>query len=198
MSTDAIDATGARGAAWRAQGGASMIELVIFIVIVGVAVAGVLSIMTITSKSSADPMLRKQALAIAESLLEEIELMPLTYCDPNDANAGTATAAVVGPSGCATTVQGLAPSAGETRYADPRFDNVGDYNGFSMTPIRDLQNSAVAGLGNYSASVTIVQDGVAFSLAAGAVLRIDVHVTGGPSDFVMSGYRFRYAPTALP
>lgn len=195
MSTDGAPV---RAPARRAQRGASMIELVIFIVIVGVAVAGVLSIMTVTSKSSADPMLRKQALAIAESLLEEIELMPLTYCDPNDASAGTATAAVVGPTGCATSVQGPGPGAGETRYAEPRFDNVADYNGFGMAPIRDLQNSAVAGLGNYSVNVTIVQDGAAFALAAGAVLRIDVHVTGGPTDFVMSGYRFRYAPTALP
>lgn len=181
-----------------AQRGASLIELIIFMVVVGVAVAGVLSVMNFTTVASADPMQRKQALAIAESLLEEITLMPLTYCDPDDANARTATAALVGPGGCASTVQDLGPTPGETRYAEPRFDNVADYHGFSMGAIRDMQNLPVAGLGNYSASVTIVQDGAAFALAAGDVLRIDVQVSAGPSAILMSGYRFRYAPTALP
>ena len=61
----------------RRQAGLSLIELVMFIVIVGVAVAGVLSVMNVTTRHSADPMIRKQAQAIAESLLEEIELQGL-------------------------------------------------------------------------------------------------------------------------
>lgn len=182
----------------RAHSGASLIELIIFIVVVSVAVAGVLSVMGITVARSADPMQRKQALVIAESLLEEIALMPLTYCDPGDANAATATEAQLGPNGCASTVQDLGPTPGQTRYAEPRFNNVGDYHGFSMAPVRDLQNNPISALGNYAASVNIVQDGLAFSLPASAVLRIDVRVSAGPSDILMSGYRFRYAPNALP
>jgi MSHA pilin protein MshD len=49
----------------RSQAGLSLIELVMFIVIVGVAVAGVLSVMNVTTRHSADPMIRKQAQAIA-------------------------------------------------------------------------------------------------------------------------------------
>ena len=182
----------------RVHSGASLIELIVFIVVVSVAVAGVLSVMSLTVVTSADPMQRKQALSIAESLLEEIALLPLTYCDPSDANAATATQAQLGPNGCATTVQDLGPTPGQTRYAEPRFNNVGDYQGFSMGSIRDQQNNPISALSNYSASVNIVPDGLAFALPASAVLRIDVRVSAGPSAILMSGYRFRYAPTALP
>ncbi len=66
------------------QHGISLIELIMFIVIVSVALAGILLVMNVTTKGSADPLIHKQALAIAESLLEEVELMPFTYCDPDD------------------------------------------------------------------------------------------------------------------
>ena len=200
MSTELLNArnTARNTAIMRAHSGASLIELILFIIVVSVAVAGILSVMSMAVKTSADPMQRKQALSIAESLLEEITLMPLTYCDPGDANAATATEAQLGPNGCATTVQDLGPTPGQTRYAEPRFNNVGDYQGFSMAPILDLQNNPISALGNYSASVNIVPDGLAFSLPASAVLRIDVRVSAGPSDILMSGYRFRYAPNALP
>ncbi len=69
------------------QLGISLIELIMFIVIVSVALAGILLVLNVTTKSSADPLVHKQALAIAESLLEEVELMPFTYCDPDDVNA---------------------------------------------------------------------------------------------------------------
>ena len=54
--------------------GFTLIELIIFIVIVGVALAGILSVMNTTVKSSADPMVRKQAMALADSILEEVLL----------------------------------------------------------------------------------------------------------------------------
>lgn len=175
----------------RSQSGLSLIELVMFIVIVGIAVAGVLSVMNITTQHSADPMLRKQALAIAEALLEEIELQPFTYCDPDDANAASAADAT----GCATTVEALGPEIGETRYA---YDNVNDYHGFSMLPIVDITGSPITGLGAYTASVNITQAGATFSLAAAEVLQIDVRVVSGSTDITLTGYRFRYAPNAVP
>ena len=72
-----------RGSEW----GASFVELIIFIVIVSLAVGGVLLIMNNSTRYSADPQLRKQALAIAESLLEEVELARFTYCNPADPQA---------------------------------------------------------------------------------------------------------------
>ena len=185
------------------QKGISLIELIMFIVVVSVGIAGILSVMNMTTKASADPLLRKQALAIAESLLEEIELQPSTFCDPDDPLAAVATGAAVdapGVPGCtgAATIQGITPQAGENRYVAPLFDNVGDYNGFSMTGIRDIGNIPITGLGAYQASVAIAQVGASFALPAAAALQIDVRVVAGNTDITLTGYRFRYAPTALP
>ena len=68
----------------------SLVELLIFIVVVGAALAATLTALTQATATSADPLLRRQALAVAESLLEEIELMPFTFCDGDDANVETA------------------------------------------------------------------------------------------------------------
>ncbi|NCP53614.1 MAG: pilus assembly protein MshD [Comamonadaceae bacterium CG_4_9_14_0_8_um_filter_60_18] len=68
------------------QRGFTLIELIIFIVVVSAGLAGILSVMNTTVKSSADPMIRKQSIAIAESVLEEIMLQ--NYNDPDGTNAG--------------------------------------------------------------------------------------------------------------
>lgn len=64
-----------------AQSGFTIVELIIFIVIVSTAVAGILTVMNITTANSVDPQIRKQALSIAEALMEEASLAPYTYCD---------------------------------------------------------------------------------------------------------------------
>ncbi len=195
------------------QAGVTLIELIVFIVIVSAALAGVLKVLEVTSKASVDPLLQKQALAIAESLLLEIEQQPFTYCDPDtDANASTATSTA----GCANTSQdngggtlGPVPNT-ESRYSNTiPFDNVADYNGFSMP---DANCSGIcnpggngtgtvidASLTGYSASVTITRIGGTGSFAtfsADAVLKITVNVTGPANTTVqLSGYKVRYAPT---
>lgn len=182
------------------QAGISLIELVIFIVIVSVAVAGVLSVFNIAVKSSADPMIRKQAIAIAESLLTEIESQAFTYCDPQDANVLTAADATVcandqNKGGAALT----SPTPGtETRYlaADP-FDNVADYGGFSKANIDDVTGGNV--ITGYTASVAISRAGGVAPFAAlplDAVLKIDVTVTGLGESVTLTGFRLRYAPRA--
>jgi len=67
------------------QRGFTLIELIIFIVIVAVGLAGILLVMNTTVKSSADPMVRKQAIALAESVLEEV--MQKAYTDPDNTPA---------------------------------------------------------------------------------------------------------------
>ena len=84
---------GTRNPERRKSRGFSLVEQVMFIVIVGAAVAGIIGVITVTTRSSADPMVRKQALAIAEAMLEEVQLQPFTYCDPDDPGAATADAA---------------------------------------------------------------------------------------------------------
>src|SRR6187431_1348174 len=92
--------------------GFTLIELVLFIAIIGIALGGVLVAYDYSARDSADPVVKKQALAIAESLLEEIQQMPFTYCDPDDPAVSTAAS----PASCATP-EASGPEAGETRYS---------------------------------------------------------------------------------
>lgn len=182
------------------QRGLSLIELLVFIVVVGVAVTGVLSVYSSTSRTSVDPMVHKQALAVAESLLDEVLSRPYTYCDPDDTNAHTATSATIGttPDECATTLEGMGPETGETRYSNiTPFDNVNDYNGFNMLAgINDLTDAAVPGLGAYTASVQVQPAGAFNGIPAGETLLVTVTVTGPDNHSItLSGYRTRYAPT---
>ena len=111
--------------------GFSLVEMVVFIVIVTTAIAGGIGALAFMSGRSADPLVRKQAIAIAESLMQEIQQMPFTFCDPDDPNASTAN----GTADCTTSQANLGgPSpAGESRYAATNpFDNVADYSGFTM------------------------------------------------------------------
>ena len=90
------------------QRGFTLIEMVIFIVIVGVGLAGILLVMNTVVKSSADPIVRKQALALADGIVEEIMLKAYAH----DANT--------------------APGTDRTSY-----DNVDDYNGLTQTSFSD-------------------------------------------------------------
>lgn len=180
------------------QRGLSLIELLVFIVVVGIAVTGVLSVFSLNARTSADPMVQKQALAIADSLLEEVLAQPYTYCDPDDANVETAQNASVGPLGCATTPEVMGPELGETRYSNlTPYDNVNDYNGFAMNSgIVDPSGNAVPDLNGYKASVQVQSAGAFNGIPAGETLLVTVTVNGpGNQNVSLSGYRTRYAPT---
>jgi len=191
----------------RLPRGATLIELIMFIVVVGAAVTGVLGAINYATRASVDPMIQKQALAIAEAVLEEAQLMPFTYCDPDDANAATALSAAgcTGGAGGAND-EGRLPlgiEAGETRLSTTTpFDNVSDYNGFVMAGgIVDIAGNAVPmpELAAYTASVAVAGQGLG-GIAAGEALLVTVTVTH-PSlspSLVLHGYRVRYAPNALP
>ena len=62
---------GTRNPERRKSAGLSLVEQVMFIVIVGAAVAGIIGVIGVTTRSSADPMIRKQALAVAEAVLRK-------------------------------------------------------------------------------------------------------------------------------
>ncbi|QKT03645.1 prepilin-type N-terminal cleavage/methylation domain-containing protein [Ectothiorhodospiraceae bacterium 2226] len=62
----------------RLQRGLTLVELIIAIVVMGVAVSGVLLVFTTTVARSADPMIQQQAGAIAEAYMEEVLLRPFT------------------------------------------------------------------------------------------------------------------------
>jgi len=172
--------------------GFTLIELVVFIVVVGAAVAGVLGAIDFAARNTADPVVQKQALAIAESLLQEIESMPFTYCDPNDTAVYTATSAA----GCATP-EVMGPELGETRTSPTNpFNNVNDYNGYTMSPIVDISGNPITGLGGYGATVQITQTAFGAVPNAGGLL-IAVTATGpGNVSVTVEGYRAEYAPNS--
>lgn len=179
------------------QRGFSLIEVVVFIVVLGIGIAGMAIIYNQVTLASVDPLVRKQAVAIANSLMEEIQLRPFTYCDPDDPLVFTAAS----PAACATP-EGIGAEAGETRYADPRFDNVNDYNGFGMLgSIQDIYNTPITGLSGYSAQVAIAEASADFAAGGGVplddALRITITVTGPANVAVaLQGYRLRYAPNS--
>lgn len=184
--------------------GLTLVETIVSLLVISVGVIGVLSTMNAAIRFSAEPMIQKQMTAIAESLLAEVLHQPFTFCDPDDANALSAKGAADCTGGAAGSQdKGGAPltspsPAGEARNgaAGTQFDNVADYGGFSINPVTDVAGAnAVAG---YAASVAIDRVGASmFGLPAaddGAALRVTVTVTRGGESFVLSGYRFRYAP----
>jgi MSHA pilin protein MshD len=190
MCSDPLSARACR------QSGISLIEVILFIVIVSVGVIGLMSVLNSSLLRSADPMLRKQALAVAEALLEEVEAMPFTDCDPDFFDPST---------GICTLVEAMGIEAGEVRgaLATP-FDNVNDYNGFTLVGGGTDIGGVVAVPAGYNATVAVAHD-AAFG-AAGAflpaadVLRISVTVTynGGNDTITLAGYRTRYAPNDMP
>jgi MSHA pilin protein MshD len=175
--------------------------------------AGIFAAFNTMTAASADPQVRKQLVAIAESLMEEVQLMPFTYCDPDDALAATSTGScTVAPNGTeAIGPESTAPYGPETRGgATNPFDNVNDYHGFAMSSgIQDLSGNTITGLDAYSATVSVAAvdlgpgsdavAGDAISSGSGAALRITVTVTGpGGASVTLEGYRTRYAPNTLP
>lgn len=188
--------------AW--QSGITLVEQIVFIIVVSVGVVGVLSTLGPALRSSADPQLKKQQLAIAESMLAEILHQPFTYCDPDDGNAATATLSGVLPT-CASAdsdqdkagspLSDATPNT-ETRNgagAGTQFDNVADYGGYSQTTVTDILGGNP--MPAFRVEVGIVRVGASYGIPDGAALQINVTVTGGDFEpLTLTGYRFRYAP----
>lgn len=148
------------------QAGFSLIELIFFIVVVAAGIAGILMVMDVSVRSSADPMVRKQTVAIAESLMEEILLKE--FANP----VGGFTGAVI------------PPPANSSRAL---FDDVNDYAGYTTTGgTRDITGIAIPALALYNitnvAIAPIVINGV-------NLLQVTVTVTGPGGAFTLIGYR---------
>jgi MSHA pilin protein MshD len=143
--------------------GFTFIEVIIAIVIIGIAVAGVLSVMNLTVSRSADPMIQEQAVAIAEAYLEEIRTKAFSDPDGSETGEGRAT-----------------------------YDDVEDYDGLTDTGAHDQNNQAITGLAGYTVQVTVQAEDLN-GLGAGNAKRIDVEVTHGSGvDITVSGYRANY------
>jgi MSHA pilin protein MshD len=212
----------------KRQRGLTIIELVMFMVITGVAAAGIIGVLNLSSKNSADPVRRKQAMMIAEAFMEEVQMARFTYCVPADPNATTA----VNQAGCTTPVA-IGIPAGATRpygnvanyaaqdgvamrsFATNNVDR--DINGRALgqdAGLNTLGNSALAGITTTVTLSTLPAGAAAGSglqplgpagraIASSAnaleVLRITIVTTYAPGESIqLDGYRTRYAPGYLP
>ncbi len=175
-----------------AQRGVTLVEQIMFIVIVSVGVIGLVSVLNPMIRRSADPMQTKQLMAIAESILGEVLHQSFSWCDPEDTAATTAIAYA----GCVNPQSSSGPvPASETRSGGVGavFDNVADYAGWSMSDVSDVAGGNV--MTGYSAAVAVAHAGTAFGLADNtAALSVTVTVTRGTDSYALTGYRFRYAP----
>jgi MSHA pilin protein MshD len=152
--------------------GATLVEMVISIAIIALVVSGTLLLVQKVALHSADPMVERQALAIAQAYLEEILLRP--YWDPALGSGG-----------------GACPAPPATRDL---YDNVCDYQGVDDAGAADQTGAAVSGLGAYRVRVAVDPAAALGDLSGPAdVLRVDVRVTHPASvDLVLSGFRARY------
>lgn len=183
----------------RRQRGLTLVELVIFIVIVGVAVVGILQVIALNTSHSADPVRRKQAMAIAEGLLEEVRLAQLTWCDGDDPNVEEAEDA----SQC-TVAEGVGAEPGNTRP----FDNINDYVAAYGAP-EEFDKDVVGNTfpSGYKATVTVNQHTTlgtagtpvpaAAPVPAEAALLITVAVSYGTEQVVLESIRTRFTPRNL-
>lgn len=164
------------------QRGFTLIELIIFIVVVSVGLVGILSALNVTAMHSSDPVYAKQALAIAEALMDEIQLKD--FSDPG--------------SGLVPGVRG-------------DYDDVDDFDGYASSGVHaiddPLANSAdrafaIVSVNRYDISVAICHPGAAgcplaaapTGIAAAAdVWFITIQVTDpGGTVHTFTGYRLNY------
>lgn len=195
----------------RRESGTTLIELIAFMMIVGVALAGVLTVFGVSVRSSADPMASKQMLAIAEALLDEVQSLPFTWCDPDDRSATTATSATLDatatdPTQCWDAIEavGVETVSGNTDSrlsATYPFDNVSDYNGLINVTTGVTGNAFPTG---YSASISVSSSALSTVPVADSLLititvcRAAACPSAGAETLVLEGYRTRFAPNSLP
>jgi MSHA pilin protein MshD len=183
----------------RHQRGLTLVELIVFIVVVSVGVVGLVSVLNPLVRASAEPMRQKQLAAIAESLLSEALHQPFTWCDPDDTAAATAKsyADCVNSQDRGGAALDTATPPSETRTGTgpgTNFDNVADYG--AINNVADIADAA----GNYpmigyTASISVARAGTALGVGSDdAALAVTVTVKHGTESFSLTGYRFRYAP----
>lgn len=148
----------------RRQSGVTLIELVIAIVIIAIAATAILGTFATTVGYSADPMIRHQAVAIAEAYLEEIVLK--SFADPD----------------------GVDGEASRDLY-----DDVDDYHGLTDNGARNQFDTAIAELSSYTINVTVTGSNALPGITSTDLFLISVTVSHPENvNFTVSGYRANF------
>ena len=134
------------------QKGATLIEIIVFIVIIGIALAATLKVFSQSVASASDPLIRIRALELGQAQLDEILARKF---DENTPTGGVPAC----DSGDGPSCLGIVP---DSDYVD-----VGDFDGFT--------DSSHAG---YVVSVSVTNAGDDLGLASAQARLIRVDVTG--------------------
>ncbi len=151
----------------RQQRGVTLVELVMTIIIISVAVAGVMAAFSYSVGRGADPLWQTKAMRLAQLYLDEILTKPYDEDTPVGGAPPYAGTCRVG-------------SDGETRAG---FDDVDDYDGVDDQPPVLLVGS-VDDYNSYRVQVSVACAGTEVSLGAADAKRVTVTVTppGLPSQ----------------
>ncbi len=133
----------------RPRRGFTLPEALLAIVVIGVGLTGVLAAFGSVTRNSADPVVHKQMVAVAQELLEEVQLKPY------------AVAAHTAPAGCARDT----------------FNDVRDYNGYGSTGVCTVDGVAIPALAGLGVSVTVAS-GTLGGVAAALKITVTVQSAG--------------------
>ena len=167
----------------RQSAGFTLVELIVFIVVVSIGVLGILSLFNVTVRGSGNPLLVKQALAIAESVMEEVQGKDFDNTSHVSSD--------------------FVPSNPPTVSERQNFDNVDDFNNYgaaSLSPtvlrtgIYDISGNAIPLLASFRLLVTVAHPASAFGgITVDKIWIISVQVTDpGNQTYTLTGYRINY------
>ncbi len=177
------------------QRGFSLIELVMFIIIVSIAVAGMTGQFSQSASRSHEPLLRQKGVLLANFYMDEILRKKWNHNTP----AG---------GGCVDTGVGtncnpgspLAVAIGNDGQTLSAFDDIDDYHGLNDNPPQDQAGATLTGFGGYSVVVTV--DSPAFDPLGDVTrdvetvdirrIRVDVTVTALNETLSLIAYRSNF------
>lgn len=111
----------------RRGAGFTLVELIIAMLIIALALGGLVAVSRVTSRTSTDPLIARQMLAIAQGMMEEVLLQP--YGPP-----------------------AAQPPAGPAR---DNLASVGAFNGYASSGVFTAHGDPLPGLDGYNVAVAV-------------------------------------------
>ena len=151
------------------QKGFTLIETIVFIVVISIGMVGIMSLSNTLIQQSATPIIISEANAIALSYMDEILGKP--FYDP------------------ATQTVCPAPPVGRIN-----FDNVCDYSGyFNHSPVTNMNGTTFGRFSGFSVTADIIYPATLGALPNADVIQVNVIVYHSEiPDFKITGYRTVY------
>ncbi len=166
--------------------GFTLIEVVMFILIVGIAVAAIGLQFQQNVSHSHEPYLRQRALAVANAYMDEILRKKWNSATPTGGgcvNTGSGTC----PAGPAAIASG---TDGQSRAA---YDDIDDYHGIDEAPT-DSQGIAMPGYAGFNVTVNVAAPAANWnSISSLDVREIEVNVTNPDGESIsITSYRVNF------